>query len=107
MNPLKSRKSHTNLFMSVFLRTSLISKWKIAFDTLKDFLVDVNLVFGRDDDKNAGMTVMEMDPAKNVLVHFTIPAAEIRKYGTYSCSIPCTAGINISEFYKLLKTINR
>ncbi len=91
--------------MSMILKTSQVSQFKTAIDTIKDLIQDVNIHFIKDDHSNAGMLLISMDNSSQSLVYFRITKSEVDKSGFYKCSEACSAGINIPEFNKMLKTI--
>lgn len=101
---LKS-KFKKNKKMSVILKTSRVSQLKIIFDTIKDLIQDVNIHFIEDSLPDAGMIIAHMDNSKCALVQFFMTKEEISKVGVYKCSQRCSAGINISQFHKFLKTV--
>lgn len=90
--------------MSVTLITPNVSKLKAVFDSLMAFATDVNLTFSRDNDANAGMSIYYVH-SNIALTYFNMKASEINKYGAYRCSEPCFIGINVGDFFKLLKRI--
>lgn len=67
------------------------------FETLKDIITDVVLVFTPE-----GMGVTSMDIAKNAIVDIKLYA---ENFEYYSCNERTVAGVNISNLTKILKTI--
>lgn len=91
--------------MSVFLKTTVVGKFKTVFDTMKDLITDVNLHFNGDGEEDAGAVISEFDNSKLALVYFFMDKREVDKSGFYKCSKPCYAGINLPSFYKRLKVV--
>ena len=79
------------------LVTIQASAIKSTFEVLKDILNDVNIYFKPD-----GMTITSLDTARVALVDVFLSADN---FDEYICENPITAGINITNTFKLLKTI--
>ena len=73
------------------------SAFKAVFEVLKDILNDVNVYF-----KPTGIRVITLDTARSALVDLSLNAENFEEY---SCPEDVVAGLNISNTYKLLKTI--
>ena len=73
------------------------SAFKAVFEVLKDILNDVNVYF-----TSEGLRVITLDTARSALVDMFLRAENFEEY---SCPEDITAGINISNTFKLLKTI--
>jgi proliferating cell nuclear antigen len=80
------------------LVTIQASAFKSTFEVLKDILNDVNIYFRPD-----GMYVVTLDSARTSLVDMHLPADNFEEYRCDQEEI--IAGINISNTFKLLKTI--
>ena len=91
--------------MSMILKTSQVSQLKTVFDTIKELLRDVNVYFIGHNEPEAGVLLSSMDSSNTALVYFKMSKEEIEKSGLYTCTTPCSAGINIAQFFKLLKTV--
>jgi proliferating cell nuclear antigen len=79
------------------LVTIQASAIKSTFEVLKDILNDVNVYFKAD-----GMYITTLDTARVALVDVFLAA---ENFDEYECSHEILAGINISNTFKLLKTI--
>jgi proliferating cell nuclear antigen len=80
------------------LVTIQASAFKSTFEVLKDILNDVNIYFRPD-----GMYVVTLDSARTSLVDMHLPSDNFEEYQCDQEEI--IAGINISNTFKLLKTI--
>jgi len=80
------------------LKTIQASAFKAAFEVLKDILNDVNVYFDKD-----GMRVLTLDTARVALVDFELQADNFEEY---QCDEPIVAGVNVTNMFKLLKTIS-
>ena len=79
------------------LVTIQASAIKSVFEVLKDILNDVNVYFKPD-----GMYIITLDTARVALVDVFLAA---ENFDEYECESEILAGINISNTFKLLKTI--
>jgi proliferating cell nuclear antigen len=68
-----------------------------VFEVLKDIINDVNLVFRPD-----GILVVTLDTARVTLIHMFMPADNFEEY---DCPNEYTAGLNVANTYKLLKSV--
>lgn len=73
------------------------SAFKAVFEVLKDILNDVNIYFKAD-----GLRIITLDTARSALVDMFLSAENFEEY---SCPTDVIAGVNISNTFKLLKTI--
>ena len=73
------------------------SAFKAVFEVLKDILNDVNVYFTAE-----CLRIITLDTARSALVDMFLSAENFEEY---SCPESVTAGINISNTFKLLKTI--
>jgi len=73
------------------------SALKAVFEVLKDILNDVNVYFTA-----KGLHIITLDTARSALVDMFLSAENFEEY---SCPDDITAGINIANTFKLLKTI--
>jgi proliferating cell nuclear antigen len=81
----------------MFLRTIQASSFRNIFEVLKDIINDVNIYFD-----SKGVHIDTLDTARVSLVHVFLAAENFEEY---SCPSEIIAGINISNTYKLLKSI--
>jgi len=79
------------------LATIQASAFKSCFEVLKDILNDVNIYF-----KSGVMYVTTLDTARTSLIDVHLPADNFEEY---ECNEEIVAGINISNTFKLLKSI--
>jgi len=80
------------------LTTIQSSAIKSTFEVLKDILNDVNIYFKPD-----GLYIVTLDTARTSLVDMYLSAKNFEEYQCDQEEI--VAGVNISNFFKLLKTI--
>ena len=80
------------------LVTIQASAFKSAFEVLKDILNDVNIYF-----RPQGMYIVTLDTARTSLIDIFLAADNFEEYECTKEEI--IAGINISNTFKLLKTI--
>lgn len=73
------------------------SAFKAVFEVLKDILNDVNIYFTPE-----GIRVTTLDTAQSALIDMFLRADNFEEY---SCPDEIVAGVNISNTFKLLKTI--
>ena len=79
-------------------KTVQASAFKSAFEVLKDILNDINVYF---DEK--GIRITTLDTARTALVDFSLLADNFEEY---ECNETVVAGINVTNTFKLLKTIS-
>lgn len=73
---------------------------KTAFEVLKDILNDVNIVFTKD-----SIRITTLDTARSALVDVTLESENFEEY-EYTCDKnQIVVGINVTNMFKLLKTI--
>ena len=70
---------------------------KSTFEVLKDILNDVNIYFKPD-----GMYIVTLDTARTSLIDMHLAAENFEEY---SCTEDIDTGVNVTNMYKLLKTI--
>lgn len=80
------------------LRTVQGSSFKILTEALKELVMDTCIEFDE-----TGMKIIAIDMGYVVLVHMKLHAS---KFELYNCPKQMTIGVNMMNFYKLLKTIN-
>ena len=80
------------------LKTVQASAFKALFEVLKDVLNDVNIIF-----EPKGLTILTLDTARVSLIDLHLPAENFEEY---ECERQMLAGINISNTFKLFKTIS-
>jgi proliferating cell nuclear antigen len=79
-------------------KTIQASAFRSTFEVLKDILNDVNIYFDQ-----SGMRILTLDTARAALVDIHMAADNFEEY---TCDNPVYAGINITNMFKLLKTIS-
>ena len=79
------------------LKTIQASALKSVFEVLKDIINDVNVYF-----TEKGVHVLTLDTARVTLVHMVLGAENFEEY---ECPVNIIAGLNMSNVYKLLKSI--
>ena len=70
---------------------------KSTFEVLKDILNDVNIYFKPD-----GVYIVTLDTARTSLIDMYLPAGNFEEY---ICEHDVDCGVNMTNMYKLLKTI--
>ena len=80
------------------LATVQASAIKSTFEVLKDILNDVNIYFKPD-----GMYIVTLDTARTSLVDMYLASDNFEEY---NCESEIVAGINVSNTFKLLKSIS-
>jgi proliferating cell nuclear antigen len=80
------------------LATVQASAIKSTFEVLKDILNDVNIYFKPD-----GMYIVTLDTARTSLVDMYLASDNFEEY---NCEYEIIAGINVSNTFKLLKSIS-
>jgi len=80
------------------LATIQASAFKSTFEVLKDILNDVNIYFKPD-----GVYIVTLDTARTSLVDMFLSADNFEEY---ECESEIIAGINVSNTFKLLKSIS-
>jgi proliferating cell nuclear antigen len=70
---------------------------KSTFEVLKDILNDVNIYFKPD-----GMYIVTLDTARTSLIDMHLAAENFEEY---TCTEDIDTGVNVTNMYKLLKTI--
>ena len=78
-------------------KTIQASAFRAAFEVLKDILTDVNISFTRE-----GMKILTLDTARVSLVQMELGSDNFEEY---ECKIPILAGVNLSNMFKLLKSV--
>jgi proliferating cell nuclear antigen len=81
----------------VRFKTIQASAFRTVFEVLKDIINDVNLIF-----RPEGLSIVTLDTARVTLVHLVMPAENFEEY---HCEREHTAGLNVSNTYKLLKSV--
>jgi proliferating cell nuclear antigen len=81
----------------MYLQTIQASALRTIFEVLKDIINDVNVYF-----TPQGIKVITLDTAHVTLVHMFLPAENFEEY---SCDSEIIAGVNLSNMYKLLKSV--
>jgi proliferating cell nuclear antigen len=81
----------------LILKTVQSSAFRILIEALKEILTDTNLEFNED-----GIKIIAMDVTHTVLVHLKL---ESKNFEHFFISKNLTIGINMSNFFKLIKTM--
>lgn len=84
--------------MTVHLKTIQAASIKSLFEVLHSVLNDVNILFDKD-----GMRILTMDISKTSLVNVLLEASMFEEY---ECVRPLIAGVNMTNMFKLLKSIS-
>lgn len=82
----------------MYLKTVQAIAIKSLLEVLKDIINDVNVYFD-----SSGMKIVAFDVARVTLVHVKLDAENFEEY---SCSKDVVLGINVSNTFKLLKSIS-
>lgn len=83
---------------SLEIKTVQSSVFKILIEALKEILTDTVVEI-----TEAGIKIVALDNAHVILIHLRLDAD---KFEHYSCDGPRKIGINMLNFYKIIKTIN-
>jgi len=81
----------------MYLKTVQATALKSVFEVLKDIINDVNVYF-----TPTGCHVLTLDTARVTLVHMSL---ESDNFEEYDCPTEVTAGLNMANVYKLLKSV--
>ena len=79
------------------VQTVQSSAFRILIEALKEILTDANLEFDE-----TGMKIMAMDSSHTVLVHLKLNS---NNFEQYTCNKRILIGINMINFFKLIKTM--
>jgi proliferating cell nuclear antigen len=80
------------------LQTIQANALRTIFEVLKDIVNDVNIYF-----QPEGIKILTLDTAHVTLVHMSLPAENFEEY---SCPTEIVAGVNLSNMYKLFKSVS-
>ena len=80
------------------LKTIQASALKSVFEVLKDIINDVNVYFSA-----KGVQILTLDTARVTLVDMSLGAENFEEY---TCPVPIAAGLNMTNIFKLLKSIS-
>lgn len=80
------------------LKTIQATAVRNVFEVLKDIINDVNVYFGKD-----GVRILSLDTARVSLVYMFLRAENFEEY---SCPNEIIAGMNMTNTYKLLKSVS-
>lgn len=94
----KSDADAGNPNYSLEIKTVQSSVFKILIEALKEILTDTVVEI-----TDAGIKIVALDNAHVILIHLRLDAD---KFEHYSCDGPRKIGINMLNFYKIIKTIN-
>lgn len=84
--------------LSIKIQTVQSSVFKILIEALKEILTDTVIEISND-----GIKVVTLDTTRIILVHLKLDAD---KFEHFYCDGPRKIGINMLNFYKLIKTLN-
>lgn len=79
------------------IKTIQSNSIKNLIESLKDILTDTNIEIS-----NQGLKIIAMDPSHTVLVHLKLEAKEFQEF---ECNEEMILGVNMINFYKLIKFI--
>ena len=80
------------------IKTIQASAFKVLIEALKELLIDTSIIFDE-----TGMKIFTVDTAHIVIIHLKLKASE---FEYYHCDKKISIGVNMINFYKLIKTIN-
>lgn len=80
------------------LKTIQAAALKAVFEVLKDIINDVNVYFSP-----KGVQILTLDTARVTLVDMSLSSENFEEY---SCPVPIASGLNMTNIYKLLKSIS-
>jgi proliferating cell nuclear antigen len=90
-------KREKDLRGRMHLRTIQANAIKGIFEVLKDIINDVNVYFSPE-----GLKILTLDTARVTLVHMNLSAENFEEY---VCPREITAGLNMANTFKLLKSV--
>ena len=80
------------------LKTVQTNSFKNLFESLKEILTDINIEFSKD-----GLKIISMDATtQTILVHLKL---DNEKFEYYYCREKIVIGLNLPNFFKIIKTI--
>ena len=79
------------------IKTVQSAAFRILIEALKEILTDANLEFD-----SSGMKIMAMDSSHTVLVHLKLGSDN---FENYECKKKVVVGVNMINFFKLIKTM--
>jgi proliferating cell nuclear antigen len=79
------------------LKTVQTGAFKTLSEALKEILTDANIEF-----TDSAMKIITMDPTQTILVHLKL---EKNNFEYYHCKHKIVIGINMSNFFKLIRTL--
>lgn len=80
------------------LKTIQAAALKSVFEVLKDIINDVNIYF-----TSKGIRILTLDTARVTLVHMNLNSENFEEY---ECPEDVSAGLNMANVYKLLKSVS-
>lgn len=86
-----------NFLQNMHLKTVQASAFKSVFEVLKDIINDVNVYF-----TETGIRILTIDTAHVTLVHMHLAAENFEEY---TCTNTIIAGMNMSNMFKILKSV--
>lgn len=98
MHTLHMETTEQNPELSLEIKTVQSSVFKILIEALKEILTDTVIEINED-----GIKIVTLDTTRIILVHLKLDAD---KFEHFYCDGPRKIGINMLNFYKLIKTLN-
>lgn len=95
---LVNNDSEDNSKYVLKLQTIQANEFRILIEALKDILNDINIEFTPD-----GMKISTIDGSLTVLVHLKLFA---QKFESYFCKHKIIIGVNMTNLYRLIKTMS-
>lgn len=80
------------------IQTVQSSAFRVLTEALKDILTDCNLIID-----NSGIKLIATDNSNNVLIHMKLHS---ENFDYYYCNKSTIIGVNMTNMYKLIKTMN-
>lgn len=80
------------------LKTVRSSAIRVLFESLKEILTDVNMIFNKD-----CLKISSMDGSRVAMVYLKLNAEE---FEFYQCEKDLMLGVNMTSLFKLIKTVN-
>lgn len=80
------------------IKTVRSSAMRVLFESLKEILTDVNMIFNKD-----CLKISAMDGSRIAMVYLKLDAKE---FEYYHCEEDIMLGVNMTSLFKLIKTVN-
>lgn len=95
---IENQNTYNKENMILEVKTVQSSAFRILIEAKKEILTDANLQFDE-----SGIKVVAMDASHTVLVHLKL---EAKNFEFYYCPNKTILGVNMMNFFKLIKTMN-